>query len=102
MGKFRIDKIERKKNLHIITAYRNDSIFTIVSNKNTNCQNNTNMISRKIDCILNLQRLHPRNNFISYAEISYYIHQGVKIKLDEKNHWSIYFATNLDGLCIRD
>lgn len=98
--KFRIDKIAIKEKFYLITAYRNDSVFTIVSNKSSNFHNETDIIGRKKYYNLSLKKLYPQSNFISYAEIDYYIYKGVKIKVDNKNHWSIYHANNLDGLCI--
>lgn len=97
--KLRIDHIYRRKNLYVITAYRNDSLFTIISPKEKKCISKKK-IRRYKHQHLKLKRLFPRENSVAIAGTIYVNWDGVKIKVNEKNHWSIYAASNLNGLCL--
>lgn len=99
--KFEIVNIKNNKKVFVIYAKKNDSIFTILSIKQ-DCKIKSNQIKKGERYHLNLKRIYPPDNFISYNEIDYYNYQGIKIKLDKKNHRTIYVSKDLNGICINN
>lgn len=98
--KLRIDHIYRRKNLYVITAYRNDSLFTIISLKEKKCISKKK-IKRYKSYNLELKRIYDPRNTADFGGHVYYTWNGVRvIRVNEKNHWSVYAADNLNGLCL--
>lgn len=99
---FMIEKIVKRKDLYIIEANRNDSIFVVISTfSNTGKANGNGQIKKNHQYDLALKKIYPSDNLISFAEASFVEIGKVRIRLNQKNRWSVYVATNLDGLYIK-
>lgn len=94
---FRVEKIKKHKSFYLLEASRNDSLFKIIAIINESPKE-TQKIRKGKMCDLELTRAFPSSDFVSYNEISYFVFDNVKIKLDKKHHQSVYYAKNLNGL----
>lgn len=99
---YRIIKIENKDDIYLINAIRNDSIFEIISLKNNNdIINKINKIKEGGEYKLQLVKIHPPKNFASFNEVNYFSYKGFNIKLNRRNHKSVYYVSNMNGLFIK-
>jgi len=95
---YKIKKIESNHILYFIYAQRNDTIFQIISLKDTiNCDFETIKVGNKYQ--LDLIKIFPNDLFrIGYDEARQYAKESVFFGTDKKTHFSLYVATNLNGL----
>jgi len=87
---FKIKKIKKLSSLHVIDARRNDSSFTILYPK---VNNGLSDIRKGRTVAFNLKRIFPPKNFISYLEVHSYQVGNYGVRLNRRNHWSIYTDT---------
>lgn len=104
-SQFNIRKIKRIKNIYVIYATRNDSIFKILAGGE-----NTESIDYHREKIrtgkyysIDIEKLYPHDSIGGEsAMLKLWIATSSGIKLEEKSHYSLYFAKNLNGLYIEN
>ena len=98
---FEIIKITKKNDFFISEAKRNDSVFTIISIYNAdNINVNSKRIKKGDKFSFHIKKIFPPNNLISFAEVRSFRFGNNNIKLNERNHWSVYIDTVLNGTYI--
>lgn len=102
---YRIRKIKRLRNLFIIYAERNDSIFKIVSlqENHSKCE----FLIKKNKCYK--LKLHSRfeHPFLGHdfpvsnrLLVTHYDYYGTLVSVEDKSRRDLYTAENLKGLCL--
>ncbi|MDR2954992.1 MAG: hypothetical protein LBV43_07920 [Prevotella sp.] len=104
ISKYYIKQIKKDKSLYIIYAQRNDSIFKIISDKESgkNCQNQIKVgHSYNLDLSITFpaEKLYGEVglDYVSHISFSY---KKSTIKAEKESHYKIYIANNLEGLCL--
>lgn len=97
---FTVEKIVKRKDLYIIEANRNDSIFVVISTLGNTGKANNRQIKKNHQYDLALKKIYPSDNLVSYAEASFFEIGKARVRLNQRNRWSVYVATNLNGLYI--
>lgn len=102
VGLYKVTKIKSDKNVYIIEASRNDSIFKILSEKNLKREEECNKIKKNYHYNFTLKKLFPLDNSSGslVSMVEKYEYNGTIVKIERKYHSSIYMAPNLKGLCI--
>jgi|SRR5690606_10642031 len=90
-GRLKVSKITKLNSVYVIEAVRNDSIFTIIFPKKDGM---IDKIKKGHVYGFELRKIYPKEKFISIMEVDYYRIGSYRIKLNERNHWSIYTATS--------
>ena len=87
--------------MRIIDVKKNDSIFRIISPKKDEGCSDEIKIGRKYP--LNLLRLYP-NKFVQHKdnEALNNPRDSCFMPISKKSHYSLYVASNLNGLCMSD
>jgi len=95
-----IKKIDKEKDIYVIEAIRNDSLFKIVTDKKIveNCQKlkSGNLYKLKLNQIFPIKDA----NGSYYSMVKTFRHKSYVFKVDRKFHSTVYSAINLEGLCI--
>ncbi len=102
-SQFKIKKIKWFRNQFIIYATRNDSTFKIVSNiKHTSVSDSDEIRVGKYYS-LDLEKYYPRDSLFGMSVMP---NLGIKyvnyIEVEEKCHYSLYYAKNMNGLYIEN
>jgi hypothetical protein len=98
---YKIRTIKKEKAIYIIYVTRNDSIFKIVSDKID--VSFCSKIKKAGLYSLNLQKIFPPDTSLVMRNIGIGLgYKGSYINLEEESHYTLYEATNLDGLCIKN
>lgn len=87
---FKIRKVKKLHSIYVIDAERNDSLFTILYPPMNNDPSKLR-VGRTLK--FNIKRIFPPKNFISYLKFGSYEVGNYKIRLNRRNHWSIYADT---------
>lgn len=91
-GNLKVSKITKLNSVYVIEAARNDSIFTVIYPR-VGGMNDNDEIKKGHAYGFELKKIYPKENFISVIEVDYYQIGNYRIKLNERNHWSIYADT---------
>ncbi|GAA4142757.1 hypothetical protein GCM10022216_24010 [Sphingobacterium kyonggiense] len=89
-GNLKVSKITKLNSVYVIEANRNDSIFTIIYPL---VEGVNGEIKKGHSYGFEIKLIFPKENFISFMEVDYYQIGNYRIKLNERNHWSIYTDT---------
>lgn len=89
-GDLKVSKIIRLNSVYVIEANRNDSIFTIIYPRVGGVNDE---IKKDHSYGFEIKKIYPKETFSSVMEVDYYQIGNYRIKLNERNHWSIYADT---------
>lgn len=103
---YRITKIKKEKSIFIIYAERNDSLFKIVSENNKKNILNCEEIRKGEYYNLKLDVIYPVEYYPllgikgsgNFLDVVFTIN-NIAVPLEEKSHYKLYKAENLNGLC---
>ena len=102
---YKVYGIKSLKNIHIIYAKRNDSIFEIVSRKQeqATCANIKTGHYYSFVLHSNLENkaspfYTPRSNRLLVTHSNFY---GTAVPLESRARYDLYTAENLEGLCLK-
>ena len=97
---YKVKQIEQNDYIYVIDIARNDSTFRIISRKKNigECSDNIRVGSKYS---FNLLQLYP-NEFIENKDNEVKINpkDSCFVTVNKKNHYSLYVANNLNGLCV--
>lgn len=89
-GDLKVSKITKLNSVYVIEANRNDSIFTIIYPRVGGVNDE---IKKGHSYRFEIKKIYPKETFSSIMEVDYYQIGNYRIKLNERNHWSIYADT---------
>lgn len=102
-SQFKIKKIKWFRNQFIIYATRNDSTFKIVSDIKHTSVSDSDEIRVGKSYNLDLEKYYPYDSLFGMGVM---LNLGIKyvnyIEVEEKCHYSLYLAKNLNGLYIEN
>ena len=92
--------------VYIIYAQRKDSIYKIVSKKESIPMLHCMLIKEKEEYPLKLEMFYPIKELLgipvqtSLTVNGVYVDENIIVEIEETSHYSLYHANNLKGLCL--